>query len=78
MTFGLTHNEALAFLRDGSLPDNFADRVRNFIEFEPCSNCGNVRCMHFVMRDWYGDIDECDGWCCPFCSDLKEHAACGK
>lgn len=69
----LTHNEAL---RDAKLPDDFAERVRNFIEFQPCSNCDNVRCMHFVLRDWWApDIDECDGWCCPFCSDMKPTVA---
>lgn len=74
--FGLTHNEALAFLRDGSLPDNFAERVSHFLEFEPCGNCDDVRCMHFVFRDWWSpDFDECDRWCCPSCSDLKEHVA---
>lgn len=67
-----TPNEALAFLRDGSLPDNLTDRLRNVLEFEACENCDNVRCMHFRMRDWWAeDFDQCDGWCCPSCSDLK-------
>lgn len=69
----LTHNEALAWLRDGSLPDNFGDRLRNQLEFDACSNCDDVRCMHFVMRDWWAeDFDQCGRWCCPFCSDLKD------
>lgn len=73
MSEGLfTHNEALAYLANGALPDNFRDRLENFIEFESCSNCDDVRCMHFRMRDWWSaDFDECDGWCCPFCSDMK-------
>lgn len=69
----LTHNEALTWLKDGTLPANFADRLRSQLEFEACSNCDNVRCMHLVMRDWWSDdIDNCDGWCCQFCSDMKE------
>ena len=67
-----THNEAVAYILDGSLPSDLADRLKNFIEFETCSNCDGVRCMHFVMRDWWAeDFDDCDGWCCPFCSLLK-------
>lgn len=70
----LTHNEAIAYLRDGSLPENFAQRLQNQLEFDSCSNCGDVRCMHFVLRDWWNeDFDSCDRWCCPFCSDLKEY-----
>ena len=73
MTNLLTHNEALAYLREESLPENFADRLRNFLEFEPCQNCDNVRCMHFRLRDWWSpDFDRCDRWCCPDCSELKD------
>lgn len=71
-----THNEAVAYMKDGSLPADFRERVKNFLEFEPCSNCDNVRCMHFVMRDWWSEnFDDCDGWCCPACSDLKPGGA---
>lgn len=35
---------------------------------EDCENCDGVRCMHFVLRDWWAsDFDDCDGWCCPTC-----------
>jgi hypothetical protein len=71
--YPLTHNEALAYVKDGTLPENFAERVELFLEFAACPNCDNVRCMHFVMRDWYSDdIDRCGGWCCPDCSDMKD------
>ena len=72
----LTHNEALAYLKTGKLPGDFRRRVRNFVEFKPCKNCDDVRCMHFVLRDWWAsDFDECDGWCCPDCSDMKPKVA---
>ena len=68
----LTHNEALVYLKVGMLPKGFRTRVKHFVEYDPCPNCDDVRCMHFVMRDWWdNDFNECDGWCCPFCSDLK-------
>lgn len=70
--FPFTMNEAKIYLESGALPDNFSDRVKNFIELGSCENCDDVRCMHFVMRDWWApDIDECDGWCCSDCSSLK-------
>jgi len=66
--FPLTQNEAAAYLKDGTLPDNFGQRVENWLEFGACENCDNRRCMHFVMRDWWdGEIDRCDGYCCPDC-----------
>jgi hypothetical protein len=66
-------DQAAVFLFDGSLPVDFRTRVERFVEDAPCSNCDDVRCMHFVLRDWWSDdIDRCDGWCCPFCSDMKD------
>lgn len=67
----LTHNEALNYLENKILPDNFAERLKDFLEFEICTNCDGVRCMHFVLRDWWSDdIDNCEGNCCPSCSDV--------
>ena len=66
----LTHNEAFAYLQGGGLPENFAERLPNLLEFDDCSNCDGVRCMHFVLRDWWApDFDDCDGFCCPFCGE---------
>lgn len=61
----LTHNEARAFLCGDSLPENFSERLRNFLEFEPCSNCNDVRDMNIVLRRW--EEDEPD--LCPFCCE---------
>ncbi len=72
--FPLTQNEARRFLDTGELPDEFKERVENWLEFGSCENCDNVRCMHFVLRDWGSEADECDGWCCPSCSELKPQA----
>jgi hypothetical protein len=71
----LTHNEAAEYLRCGSLPENFDDRLRGLLEFADCGNCGGVRCMHLVMRDWWSeDIDKCGGNCCPDCGDYYRGA----
>lgn len=70
MTQVLTHNEMHKYLQDGSIPDNFRDRLEISLELDPCPNCDNVRCMHFVMRDWFSpDFDDCDGNCCPSCGE---------
>lgn len=67
----LTHNEALNYLENKELPDNFDERLKNFLEFEICINCDGVRCMHFVLRDWWSpDFDDCKGNCCPDCGNV--------
>jgi len=69
----LTVNEAIKYLETGELPENFSERARNIVEFEDCKNCHGVKCMHFVLRDWWSDdIDNCDGYCCPDCNMRKE------
>ena len=72
----LTLDEAFRYLREGTLPDNFADRVQLVLEFDGCPNCDGVCCMHFVLRDWWSpDFDDCDGFCCPFCGEWERGKA---
>jgi hypothetical protein len=72
----LTHDEAFAFLQDGQLPENFAERVGLLLEFTTCENCDEVHCMHFRMRDWWApDFDDCDGFCCPSCGQWEKGRA---
>ena len=67
----LTHNEAQKYLETQELPEDFSERLENFLEFEVCTSCDGVRCMHFVLRDWWSeDFDRCKGNCCPFCGEV--------
>lgn len=58
----LTKVEAEAWLSRGELPDNFRDRLENFVEFYQCPNCDGQEDMNIVMRCW----DDEPSWC-PFC-----------
>lgn len=63
----LDKNEARTYLRSGSLPENFGERVKVALEFSVCSNCGGVKDMNEVMRDWYSEHPSP----CPFCTDQE-------
>jgi hypothetical protein len=64
----LTHNEMRAYLRDGVMPENYVDRIKLDLEFLPCENCDNRRCMGCVVREW---DHECASDC-PFCCEVEE------
>lgn len=64
--FPLTKNEARVFMRSGELPDDLKERVKNYLEFDFCTNCGGVKDMSVVLRAW--DDDESP---CPFCVGEK-------
>ena len=51
-----------AWLCDGSLPDNFTERLRVFVELYECQNCDGVQDMNVVMRSWEDE----PSWC-PNC-----------
>jgi hypothetical protein len=61
----LTKLEAKHWLETRELPDNFGERVENFVEFYECTNCGGVQDMNIVLRDWWGS--EGPSWC-PDCT----------
>jgi hypothetical protein len=65
-----TKSEARAFLADGSLPENFRERVELVLELE-CSNCDDRLCMNCVLRVMH---DTCV-YDCPFCCDQSARAA---
>lgn len=65
---GLHYVECKRFLRTGELPGNFRERVDSVVQlFDEgiywCRNCGGVRDMNFVFRDWEAPIPS---WC-PDC-----------
>lgn len=81
----LTINEAHTYLTTGALPANFRVRCEIMLQgarenWYACENCGGVRCMHMVLRDWHegSGIDECDGMCCPDCGDFWRAEGGGK
>lgn len=57
----LTKNEAVSWLTDGSLPDNFALRLSVYVERYECFNCDGQE----------GGIDHNGEWSCPDCSPPK-------
>lgn len=60
----LTKDEARAYLRDGTMPENWGERVKVALEFSVCPNCGGVKDMNQVMRDWFNEFESP----CPFCT----------
>lgn len=59
----LTKVEAHRWLQDGTLPDNFADRVRNVLAFS-CMNCDGRRCMGCIFREYDHECaDDCPDCC---------------
>lgn len=61
--FPMTKNEARIYIRTGKLPDDFQQRVKNYLEFDRCSNCDGVKDMNMVLRMWEEDSPSP----CPFC-----------
>lgn len=59
----LDKNEAREYLRTGELPENFQERVKVALEFSVCTNCGGVKDMNEVLRDWFNEANNP----CPFC-----------
>lgn len=61
----LTKVEAEYFLSSGgNLPDNFTERIKNFIKFYKCSNCDGRLCMGCVMREYDHECaDDCPFYC---------------
>src|ERR1035437_2483450 len=69
----LTRSEATTYLRDGSLPENFAGRVENIVEFEHCTNCDGRLCMGCVLRVYEHECrPDCPFCCaCPKCDAVE-------
>lgn len=56
----LTKVEALHLLKYGVFPDDFGQRVHDFVEFYECPNCGGQEDMNAVFRSWF---EEKPSWC---------------
>lgn len=61
----LSKSEAARYLRDGTLPENFRDRVQLLVECYECENCDGRLCMDCVLRI---EHDSCRNDC-PFCCE---------
>lgn len=60
----LTKVEAVRWLADGTLPADFAGRLRLLLEFTSCRNCDGRLCMGCAFRE-YGHTcaDDCPDCC---------------
>lgn len=63
--FVWTKVEAAAYLRDGTLPENFEERLGLVLDpLYPCSNCDGRLCMGCVFREYDHDCAHDCPYCC--------------